>query len=276
MTKLQFRIRARGVPNLLIAILAIVCFVGVGTATAQTVPAGMDCWETDAGTTAGIPDLPAGFFFPGSDPRPAEQIDVVGIPLAGGELADCACEVDPDVDVVWVDMHGDPVEPDSVHRVTQIPPGLVDTCVRRKTTADFPGGTGVPDAVDIEIVQLHLESTSPIVVTGPGPPLWDVRITEDGAQATGTLLLTAASLTPTASGGMDLTDLPVDYLVEFLEVGGPGVVSVAGTLHFENPTGGNFQVKPIVPVMGPAGPIAVGLLIAGGFAWFARRRTSAV
>jgi hypothetical protein len=275
MARSNLRIRARGVPNLLIAILAVVCFVGVATATAQTVPAGTDCWETDAGTKAGIPDLPAGFFFPLSDPRPAEQINVVGVPLAGAELADCVCEVDPDTEVVWVDIHGDPVEPDSVHRVTQIPPGAVDTCVRRTTTATFPGGTGVPEDVDIEIVQLHLESTSPILVTGPGPPLWDVRITEDGVQATGTLVLTAASLTPAASGDMDLTDLPVDYLVEFLEVGGPGAVSTTGSLVFENHDG-NFQVNPFVPAMGPAGPIAVGLLIAGGFAWFVRRRYSAV
>jgi hypothetical protein len=270
MARTRIRIRTGRVSQLLMATLATVLCVGVGTATAQ-MPAGTDCWETDPGTTAGIPALPAGFFFPGSDPRAAEQIDVVGVPLAGAELADCDCQPDPDADVVWVDIHGDPVEPDSIHRVTQIPPGAVDTCVLRTADADFPGGIGMPDPIPVEIIQLHLESVVPIVVTGPGPNLWDVTITEDGPQALGTLILTPATLTPAPAGAMDLTALPVDYLVTFTEVGGPGSVSVAGVLSFENHIG-NFQVNLKVPAMGPAGPIAVGLVIACGFAWFARRR----
>jgi hypothetical protein len=260
-----------------VSILAAVLLLGVSTAHAQ-IPAGTDCWETDAGTMAGFPPLPAGFFFPGSDPRPAEQIDVVGVPLAGAELADCGCKVNPEVDVVWVDIHLDPVEPDWAHRVTQIPPGAVDSCVARTADADFPGGVGTPVPIPIELVQLHLESVVPIVVTGPGPNLWNVRITEDGVQPLGQLILTPATLVPAPGGAMTMTSLPIQYQIEFLEVGGPGIVTLGGlSLDLQN-SDGNFQSNVIVrvPVMSPAGQIALVLVMSGGLVWFVRRRTQSV
>ena len=146
---------------------------------------------------------------------------------------------------------------------------------------------------DSELVQLHLQSVSPITVAGPGHDLWDLIITEDGVQSLGNLDLTANTFNPGPSGDMEVQDLPVQFQIEFVESigsggfsalggtgGGPGITggsASAGpvlsglTLNFEN-AGGSFALNVEVPAMGLFGPIVVALVIAVGFAWFVRRR----
>ena len=105
--------------RLLIAALFF-AFISVGSASAQ-IPGGMDCWETEPDTQVDLPPLPPGFFGPGSDPFVGGPIDIEGVPLAGAELDDCVCPPAPGTDVVWVDIHGDPVEPETCAKCESYP-----------------------------------------------------------------------------------------------------------------------------------------------------------
>ena len=104
----------------------------------------------------------------------------------------------------------------------------------------------------------------PIVVLGPGPPLWDVVITEVGVQSKGQLILTPSALAPAPAGAMTLTSLPIQYQLQFLEVGGPGIVTLGGlSLDLQN-SNGTFESNlsgPAVPAMSPVGQIALGLVM---------------
>jgi hypothetical protein len=119
----------------------------------------------------------------------------------------------------------------------------------------------------------------PIVVLGPGPPLWDVVVTEVGVQSPGLLILTPSTLAPAPAGAMTLTSLPIQYQLQFLEIGGPGIVGLGGlSLDFQN-SNGAFQSNlsvPAVPAMSPVGQIALGLVMSRGLVWFERRHTQSV
>lgn len=216
------------------------------------VPAGVDCWLTEPGSTAALPEFPAGFFgtknMTPSDAIPAQTIDVEG------NLADPpTCDCQNNTSVQWVDQHGNPVEPDDIHAVQQVPvpSDPFDTCVERLQDAMFPGGVGTPETIDIEIVALSLRSVNPITVTyGMEPPSqFDVFITLDEStpQSTGQLQMTPTQLDPPA-GTVVLPNLPVNYQFEFQEVGGSRFQLLQGlSLSFTNPR----EVDPEIP--GPPG-----------------------
>ncbi|MCP4007055.1 MAG: hypothetical protein GY725_22980 [bacterium] len=247
-------------------------------AIAQVV-ADTDCWQTQSGTMAALPALPADFFGLGSDPRPAELILVDGVPLTGPELANCACPGLAQTDIVWLDQHGDPVPAGSIHIVSQVPlhAPTPDTCIRRLVSATFPGGVGVPDQVSIELVELSLQSASPISVTGGGvPPLWNVFLTENGVQATGQMEFTATTLLPLPVGTVTVPNLPVDFQFRFEPVIGGAPVFMTGNVNMQNPNPqspgslGQFAVLAApVPSVSEWGLLLMflGMLAAGAWMW---------
>ena len=213
-------------------------------AGAQGVPAGVDCWLTESGSTAALPEFPAGFFGikngTPSDLIPAQTIDVEGNPA---DPPTCPCQ--NNTMVQWVDQHGNPVEPGDLHAVQQVPvPGdPFDTCVERLQDATFPGGVGTAETIDIEIVALSLRSVNPITVTYGAEPvsLFDVFITLDGPQAMGQLQLTPTQLDPPA-GEVVLPGLPVNYQLELREVGGSAAFFQNGlNTAFMNPREGSRE-----------------------------------
>ncbi|MCP4006293.1 MAG: hypothetical protein GY725_19095 [bacterium] len=273
--------------NLLVTAFAFL--VLLSNPAASQVIAETDCWQTEAGTKAALPALPAGFFAPGSDPVPAQLIDVVGVPLDPVEEANCACPGVPQTDVVFVDIHGDPVPAGSIHAVSQVPlhAPVPDTCVRRLADATFPGGVGVADTIPIEIVELSLTSASPITVTiGGGPTDWQVFITEDGVQPIGQMELTPSVLVPLPAGSLTVPDLPLDFQFRFEPLTFPaGPVFLNGNVNMQNPNPqapgppGQFAVlfaPPSVPVL-PRGSLLLlgGSLLLLGIVWLRRTRIQA-
>ncbi len=240
--------------TLTLVIALAMLIMGAASAYAQGVAAGVDCWSTVPGSTANIPELPAGFFgtingVP-SDPTPEQVLQVMGMPLPPG-----TCDCQEETEVQWLDEHGNPVEPGDVHRVTQVVtpvgPDPYDTCVRRLTDATFPGGD--PVSIEIEITELFIKndaSATPYVVDfgDQGSRTYAVSITLDGDQELGILDLI---LTQAGSGDLILQDLPVAYRIDFQEVGrsglkGGGSPSITGlSISFQN-SGGSFG--PLVPV----------------------------
>ena len=132
------------------ATIGVIVFVFgmAGIAQAAEVQPGFDLWRTPPGGAVedfggAVPPIPADFFFPGSAP-------FVGV----------------------VDFEGEPI-PDFLGE----PTGGADTIVAR---LGAPAADPV-DTIDIELVALSLRSVGPIIVGGPGPPLWDVLVTTSPA-----------------------------------------------------------------------------------------------
>ena len=133
--------------------------------------AGDDWWTTAAPSAwdFSLTPIPAGFFGPGSDP-----FEVV-VPLAS--------------------------DPQSGF-------GVTDTIIRRLDTAHFPA---VPssDTVDIEIVQLNLVSTAPILVTSDNGQgivgIFELRMEQSEVPSQGTMSITKDR----PDGGTFTLDLPV-------------------------------------------------------------------
>ncbi len=220
------------------SIFVAVAVIAFATSASAQLNGEPDCWVTDPGSsTIEIPALPAGFFGTKSgtpsDPFGPVVIPVGGLPLTPPELGNCGCATPPPTELVWVDTHGTPVAPGDVHAVGQIlvPVDLsdTDTCVERLSNATFGGGVGVPEPVDIQLVELSLVSTAPITVTYGAQPSsdFDVFVTEDGPQSQGTLTVTPTVVTP-AAGTMTLGGLPVAYQLRFEEVSGPALFSMTG------------------------------------------------
>ncbi len=149
-------------------------------AHAQVVPAGDDGWITvrKRGTTGTTVDtsstpIPAGFFFPGSDP----YADIFA--LRGVEL--------------------DSNMPGALAGADTIVERLADT---------IPLGPGMTDVVPIEIRALRLESCEPITVTGPGTSEeWNVEVSlsEMVPQMPGSIAITRTH----PDGGFFDSTLPV-------------------------------------------------------------------
>ena len=135
----------RGIGRLAVV---VVCLLAVPAAThAAPIPAGYDLLETDRGTTYQDLHVPADFFGPGSDPFDG-RVYLKGNPF------DC---FDPD---------GPGPEP--------LTCGLLptDTIVRRLADVTPPG------TVAIQIVELKLQSVSPLIVSffgGSSFQQWEMR-----------------------------------------------------------------------------------------------------
>jgi hypothetical protein len=248
-------------------LLAALSLLMVGTAQAQ-VEAGVDCWETQVGSSASVGPFPPGFFGDVggmlSDPLPDMLVFVEGVPLPP---ATCPCDDEP---VEWFDEHGNPVEPDDIHKVSQKDADY-DTCVERPTDADFGGGVGVPESVPIEIIELSLKSVDPIVVTynGGNNTDCDLFIELDGAQGLGSIEMIPSSLGPGSTGSMELEGLPVNLRISYLCTG-PGATGASQTqgglnTNFEGSTG-KFGPD-LVPALGgwTLGLAVLGLMALGCF-----------
>ena len=121
-----------------------------GQSADDCVLAGVDHWQTLPPTYFEAP-IPADFFGPGSDPFLVPPPSLLGEPLG----------------------------PTS---------GTTDTIIRRLQEADLTGPLPAEDTIPIEIVELNLVSTQPIVVTyngGQNPELWDLRVTLDNVAQPG-------------------------------------------------------------------------------------------
>jgi len=241
---------------------------------AQGIPPDCDCWVTDPGTTVRIPTLPADFFGPGSDPFISTVIPVEGNPGPIAGAAAALCPANQEMTTVWVDPHGTPVAPDDMHAVRQEIVGP-DTIVCRLEAANFSGGVGVPDTIDIELVELSLVSSDPIVVTfnaGGGVSSYDVFITETAIVPGGSMRLTPNSIGPTggSTGIAEVPDMPIEYELTFVKVQGangapnlvlPNLNTNMGNspIHGQNP--GSFTyTAPIIggiPALGPIGMVAM-------------------
>ncbi len=152
-----------------------------------THPLGDDCWHTpeNPGSTVRFGagndiPIPPGFFGPGSDPFFGE------VPLAG----------------------------------VPVGPGNTDTKIGRLDDLILPGPFPACDQVEIEIRELHLQSTQPIVVTyngGQNPEQWLVGmgLSEDNPPQLG--VLTTCKDNP-FGGGFDAV-VPVQPVFAFTRVG---------------------------------------------------------
>lgn len=168
------------------------CGVAAAPAAAVVLTAGDDYWLTGNGTASfefSPAPIPAGFFFPGSDP------------FMGG-----------------INFGGSPIVTSPAGVL-----GKADTIVRRLSdTVDLsPGGI---DTIPIEIVALSLTSVAPITVTtGAGSPsLWNVDVCINQPQPTGTIDLTL----DTPEGGSYDSSLPVVPVFLFTPVGGGPTLSL--------------------------------------------------
>ncbi|MCP4202193.1 MAG: hypothetical protein GY769_09685 [bacterium] len=206
--------------------LAIVATAFIGAGCPPDIPPGTDCWVTQPGTAQTV-QIPHNFFGPASDPVNT-VIPLEGLPLSGAEVLNCGCT--DDVEIEWVDRHGNPTDPNSGHAVEQRvnPTDPFDTCIWRKVTANWDGENVGVD-VEIELRQLSLKSVEPLEVTwhettDPVPSmtkLFDVFVTESATQNGGSMTFTPDDLTCNkAEGGITLGDLPVKWDVRFVEVGG--------------------------------------------------------
>lgn len=200
------------------------------------VPQGTDCWHTDASKQDFR--LPPGFFFAGSK-LIRTTIELTGVPLPpavveGTFPPNCGCALDKvTTTITWTDRHGNPVSPDSIHKVSPVvnKTTTVDTCVRRTVNADFPG-QGAAVQVNIQLVRLSLKSVTPLTVQFPtGPKKFDVFVKESGTQRPGSMILTAGKIQgKKASGKAKLNNLHITYDVEFREVVPAGSRPIVKTL----------------------------------------------
>ena len=113
------------------------------TAAEQELGAGFDYFVTpkaEVNFGYGYPPIPADFFEPGSEPF-FGTVSLTGVPF--GSSTHCSAD-----------------------------PGPADTLLRRGGPAHI--SEGLPDIVDIELVELNLESTEPITV---GTQMYDVKVT---------------------------------------------------------------------------------------------------
>lgn len=265
-------------------VFALALLPGVPAAGQQVVVSGTDCWQTEPGTNAAIPPLPAGFFGPLCAAYPGALVPMTGGTLTPEELANCDCPPSPPTEVTFVDVHGDPVPAGSIHAVSQVPfqAPTPDTCVRRKQDATFPGGVGVPETIPIELIELSLVSVNPITVNCPGPTLWNVFVTEDGVQAEGTMELTPTVLVPAAQGVATVPNLPVDVRFRFEPVGGGSPVVQTANVNMQNPNpqspgpSGTFRVLiSSVPALSDSWRLLLGAaVLALGAVWLRSRRAA--
>ncbi len=166
-----------------LALVVGLVFAGA-PASALTIDAGIDVWETLPGTTSfdfnELP-IPPDFFDPGSDPF-----------------------------VGRVNLQGQPLESDS-----PTTSGNTDTIVRRLDPAVLPS-PGDSDTVPVELVALSLTSVQPITVTygGTTPEQWDVFVGMTSAPTRPQGQMTI-NLGPCGNGGTFEAVLPVQPRIVF-------------------------------------------------------------
>jgi hypothetical protein len=106
---------------------------------------------------------------------------------------------------------------------------LVDTIIERLDQAVVPEPHPKSDPIQIEIIELHLQSVAPITVTyngGQDPEDWDVEVElSPTPPSTGTMTITKTH----CNGGTYTADLPVQPQFTFTKVGDPGEVRVLDT-----------------------------------------------
>ena len=171
-------------------LLTLILF-GVNSASALTILDGLDAFLTGSPTTTDTPELPPGFFgvtLAGpSDPIPA----VPDFPVESYPFPDVCGLPNPfpvdqlELDIEWVDPHGNVVGPDSQHAVgtkekviVPTPPYNFDTVVRRNNAIDL-SNPGESEPVEIEMVWLSLRSVDPIPVSyggGSDTTFYDVYV----------------------------------------------------------------------------------------------------
>ncbi|TMC23876.1 MAG: hypothetical protein E6J34_01385 [Chloroflexi bacterium] len=180
---------------------------------------GTDCWQTQPGTQATL-FLPLDACGPGSKPEHV-TVALKGVPLSVADAKACGCQVD--TKITYLDPHGNVLAEKTVHAVKQITTETtkVDTCVRRTKNAKFHG-KGVAEKVDIQLVQLSLQSEKPLTCTyKAGPPkTFTICVTESGPQDTGTMTFTPTTLGRLAKGNAKLEQLHITYDVTFMAAGG--------------------------------------------------------
>jgi hypothetical protein len=206
--------------RLLLSLLAIALALPGLAKASDLIPMGTDCWHTENGTEVTL-TLPANFFGAGSRAIPHVTIRLKSLPLTVDEAKRCGCQVD--TQIVYVDPHGNVSGERTIHAVAQrtIETTDVDTCVRRTRNARFRG-RGRAVRVDIQLVQLSLQSEQPLVVTykDGSTKSFNVFVTESGSQDPGTMTFTPRTIAALSNGEVRLGRLPVRYTVTFREVGG--------------------------------------------------------
>jgi len=105
--------------------------------------------------------------------------------------------------------------------------GHADTVVQRKEAAELPES----DTVEIELIELSLVSTAPIVVTGMGPPSeWDVEVTLNSTKPS----LGSMQITKTLeNGGMFSAEIDAWLTLLFTQVLGGGEAALDLTFSVE-------------------------------------------
>jgi len=180
---------------------------------------GTDCWQTQPGTQATL-FLPPDACGAGSKPAHV-TVALKGVPLSVDDAKACGCQVD--TKITYVDPHGNVLPEKTVHAVKQITTETtkVDTCVRRTKNVKFHG-KGVAERVDIQLVQLSLQSEKPLSCTYKvgRPKTFTICVTESGPQDTGTMTFTPTTLGKLAKGNAKLGQLHITYDVTFLAPGG--------------------------------------------------------
>jgi len=180
---------------------------------------GTDCWQTQPGTQATL-FLPPDACGPGSKPAHV-TVALKGVPLSVADAKACGCQID--TKITYVDPHGNVLPEKTVHAVKQVTTliNTADTCVRRTKNAKFHG-KGVAERVDIQLVQLSLQSEKPLSCTykvGP-PKTFTICVTESGPQDTGTMTFTPTTLGKLAKGNVKLEQLHITYDVTFIAARG--------------------------------------------------------
>jgi len=177
---------------------------------------GTDCWHTEPGTEASLflpPDACSGF-------KPAHvTVKLKGLPLSPDIVKNkCGCQVDTKIE--YLDPHGNVSSERTVHTVKQRTTETtdVDTCVRRTKNAKFKG-KGVAEKIDIKLVELSLESVSPVTVAFKDghSHAFKICISENGEQATGTMTFTPTTLGRLSKGNVNLERLHIGYSMTFIE-----------------------------------------------------------
>ena len=178
---------------------------------------GTDCWQTQPGTQATL-FLPPDACGAGSKPAHV-TVALKGVPLSVDDAKACGCQVD--TKITYVDPHGNVLPEKTVHAVKQITTETtkVDTCIRRSKDAKFHG-KGVAEKVDIQLVQLSLQSEKPVPC---GTKTFTICVTESSVQDTdkpSSMTFTPTTLGRLSKGNVKLERLHIRYDVTFIAAGG--------------------------------------------------------
>ncbi len=239
--------------------LLVVAATNVGAAL--SIPGGIDCWTTAAGTTVQVgPFAPGNFTAAG---RTSLAVGVTALPVGGVPLPPNTCACTAPI-IQWTDPHGSPVNPGDQHAVNQtVIPNTNDTCVTRG--AGNVTALGIPTPVGVTILALHLQGSLSVPMNTGAPCTYTVNIQLNGSQAGGSMSLTPTKLPDLSHGTVDLSSLPVGAQVTFTPTSGcdPHNAVPANTT-FANTTG-VYQVAGVsaVPALSPLGMalLAGGLLV---------------